>query len=388
MKFPVPEGDAWESFKQSIKETNGNAEDPIVYRVVNGERQGIDGRSREKACLELGIEPTYDEIDLADEEVVPFILRRNLYRRHLSAELRRQLVAELRTEGKSTRQIAETLGVGKSTVERDIKETRATVPNGTVEGRDGRARPATQTRAERVGQRPPTPFVIPESGRIEPGDDSPQIEEDDRREREEKAKEKALPKNGSPVFDWKGFESHMGYVIRGVGDLVRAYPAEKHSDEHRRCEQALSVLAWAVEDWRCRLVSGGPDKGPVFDASGHRIPDALSGVFVTAGRFKLAEECLGSVQDHIGDVARLPGGRQLQTGLACIQKGTEAAPRLVFRSRQLDDLNRLLRSTRPYSVCPYCKGERTPGCKGCVGEGWVSETTWTSIPDDIKARLS
>lgn len=64
--------------------------------------------------------------------------------------------AELRAEGMSTRAIGSALGIGKSTVDRDL----GTVPSGTdeperVTGLDGRERPATQP--ERPAARPSRP---------------------------------------------------------------------------------------------------------------------------------------------------------------------------------------------------------------------------------------
>jgi transposase-like protein len=132
-KFPLLEGEEWKAFKESIRKTKGN-EVPVVYRMVKGNRQGIDGRNRELACLELKLECTYEKRFFEDEaEVRDFILRRNVLRRHMSKELRQEIVGELHADGQSTRQIAGTLGVGKSTVERDIRQLthkQPPVPNG------------------------------------------------------------------------------------------------------------------------------------------------------------------------------------------------------------------------------------------------------------------
>lgn len=65
------------SLKESIKQ-NGLRE-PITKQ--NGKI--IDGRSRFKACKELGIEPTFKELD-KDESSILYVVDKNLMRRHLS----------------------------------------------------------------------------------------------------------------------------------------------------------------------------------------------------------------------------------------------------------------------------------------------------------------
>jgi hypothetical protein len=53
--FPLLKGAEWEAFKADIQKTNGPAQ-RAAYRVVNGQKQGLDGRNRFRACQELGIE--------------------------------------------------------------------------------------------------------------------------------------------------------------------------------------------------------------------------------------------------------------------------------------------------------------------------------------------
>jgi transposase-like protein len=124
-KFPLLEGDEWEAFKESIRQTNG-PEQPVLYRLVEGKQQGIDGRNRNKACEELGIPCRFEEITLEDDDVKAYIIRRNIRRRHMSKELRQEIILELHEDGKSTRQIAETLGVSNATVSRDLNESNGT----------------------------------------------------------------------------------------------------------------------------------------------------------------------------------------------------------------------------------------------------------------------
>jgi hypothetical protein len=101
-------------------------------------------------------------VELADDEVVPYIVRRNVRRRHMGVELRREIVAEMRAAGQSVRVIAESIGVGPTTVFRDIaaNEEKArqgcgassTVPNGTVENGVGQEKSEETSTRNGAGQ--------------------------------------------------------------------------------------------------------------------------------------------------------------------------------------------------------------------------------------------
>jgi len=109
--FPLMEGDEWNAFRDSIKATGGNADDPVIYRMVNGRKQGIDGRLREKACVEIGCERHYRKVFLDDDKVAEFIIRKNLRRRHIDNESRQALVQAMRSEGMTQAKIATSLSV-------------------------------------------------------------------------------------------------------------------------------------------------------------------------------------------------------------------------------------------------------------------------------------
>jgi hypothetical protein len=181
-KFPLLEGAEWEAFKASIKATGRN-EQPITYRMVRGRKQGLDGRNRYRACQELGIKPRMEKVFLSDGQVKDYIIRRNVHRRHLTPELRREIVGELRQEGKSTREIADIVGVSNATVARDLDGThkQSPVTNVTpdlnpsvsdpprIAGRDGKSyaaeQPARQPSAAKAG-----PLFAPSKPAVPPFD--------------------------------------------------------------------------------------------------------------------------------------------------------------------------------------------------------------------------
>jgi hypothetical protein len=137
-KFPLLEGEEFEALKTSILKTKGIDEQPILYRMVRGHRQGLDGRNRFRACRELKLPCKMKKVEVPDEEVKDFILRRNVHRRHMTRELRQQIVAELRADGHSTHVIAETLGISQGTVRNDLAAGEQFCSPETVTGKDGK----------------------------------------------------------------------------------------------------------------------------------------------------------------------------------------------------------------------------------------------------------
>lgn len=133
----------YEALKASIKERG-------VQVSLEYDESGnlLDGYHRLKACQELGIEdwPRIVRIGLSEVQKTEHILSLNLDRRHLTREQRRELVANLRGQGWSTRRIAARLGVSHMTAQRDAGVTNVT-PDA-VFGFDGKTYPTTQTRDE------------------------------------------------------------------------------------------------------------------------------------------------------------------------------------------------------------------------------------------------
>lgn len=104
----------------------------------------LDGNNRRRIAAEVGVDCPFVVREVADDEEAHEIARTlNEDRRHMPREKRREVVADLRSQGHSLRAIAGAVGVGLGTVERDL----ATVPGGTVADRitglDGKSRPAS-----------------------------------------------------------------------------------------------------------------------------------------------------------------------------------------------------------------------------------------------------
>lgn len=168
-RFPLLEGDEYEALKQSIQECGGN-----TYKIIYRQRpdtntaEGIDGRNRLRACRELGLDPQFQLIEIAEDQIVPRIIALNVARRHLTRETRQQIAVELRGRGYSTTRIAEMLGCSQPTVWRDLNTNDDSgysneYPD-VVVGKDGKEYPAAQAEQDSAQSESGATFVTPDMG--------------------------------------------------------------------------------------------------------------------------------------------------------------------------------------------------------------------------------
>jgi ParB-like chromosome segregation protein Spo0J len=115
----------------------------VVYPVVKDEDGNIiDGHHRARIAEELGVECPV--IVRSASGAHDLALDLNTARRGGDLEKRRQMVAELRSQGHSLRAIADAVGTSLGTVQRDLTTVSVdTVPDRTV-GLDGKSRPSTR----------------------------------------------------------------------------------------------------------------------------------------------------------------------------------------------------------------------------------------------------
>jgi DNA-binding CsgD family transcriptional regulator len=223
-KFPLLEGEEREALKESIRSTKGIDAQPILYRMKGAVMEGLDGRNRYEICRELRIKPKMKRVHVKDEDVAEFILRLNVHRRHMTREQRQQIVAELRSQGKTTRQIAEALNVNQGTVVRDLGSVDARASTETVVGSDGKTYQATKPklacrdhRVNGAGYQPDCPNceLTNTPATREPGDDTEQIEAD------KKTAAAVKKKQGQALLNWKRWADAFGVLARFHDDLYR-----------------------------------------------------------------------------------------------------------------------------------------------------------------------
>jgi ParB family chromosome partitioning protein len=204
------------------------AENGLLYAVVIYEGRILDGRHRYRACMELGIEPRFEEFTGKREEADALERSANEHRRHLSPMARREWVRTLRDKGLSIRAVAEQVGVPKSTVADDLKEgVRFRTPEPDPEPEPCETNPtpadssAGSSRAAVSESKPPGP---------------PKVKGlDGKTYSASKPKAKAKPEPQAPepemtAGDWKEFFARMEEVQKFTASVTkRSIPKEMKS---------------------------------------------------------------------------------------------------------------------------------------------------------------
>lgn len=275
-EYPDITGRTWERYVANLRE-HGIVGD---RKVTLCEGKVIDGWQLYRACLEAHIEPSFAELD--GIEPARFVETMNDLRRHETqeqamrrADARREAIVADRRDGKSLRAIAEEHGVSESQVRRDI-EAASTAPGGAVEpeggkvtGKDGRTRTAAPAKkdpapVDATPEKPPSLFCG-RCQRVGPVKDCPQCADvrnakperepgdDSEADAQAKATDKAKPKPGSELFDWRAYEASFGQVARAPDTIGKAFPSEKASAEYKEAIKHLEGLAKVMADWKKRL---------------------------------------------------------------------------------------------------------------------------------------
>lgn len=108
----------------------------------------LDGHHRYKAAKESGLEsvPVIVKSNLTEDEKLEIAYKLNSTVRVIGKTEKQRKARELHAEGRSYRQIATWLGVGKSTIQRwVVPEVERSVPSGTAKQDDGKLRQDTDT---------------------------------------------------------------------------------------------------------------------------------------------------------------------------------------------------------------------------------------------------
>jgi hypothetical protein len=164
--FPLMEGAEFDALVADIKK-NG-----LHYPIFLYEGKILDGRNRYRACLEAGFEPATRNGDSWIGDPAGFVISRNIHRRHLTAEQKRNLIAKLLKAApeKSDRQIAKTVKASPTFVGKVRAEGEATGDVSTVDTRidkRGRKQPAKKPKARNNGENADDPETSPETMKAE-----------------------------------------------------------------------------------------------------------------------------------------------------------------------------------------------------------------------------
>jgi hypothetical protein len=91
----------------------------LLESIVLFEGMILDGRNRDRACREAGVEPRYREMTFdSHADAVNYVISANIHRRHLTAEQKRELIEKLLKANpeQSDRAIADTIKADNKTV--------------------------------------------------------------------------------------------------------------------------------------------------------------------------------------------------------------------------------------------------------------------------------
>jgi ParB-like chromosome segregation protein Spo0J len=144
---------AAETFEQLVSDIRKHG---IINPIILDEEFTVlDGHHRLEAARKAGLTliDCIIRVNLTEDEKLEIAHKVNSTSRSLTPADKKRRAVELRSEQRSYRQIAVWLGVGKSTVERWIREHEGRVPNGTVnrvKGSDGKEYPG---RGERMSDK-------------------------------------------------------------------------------------------------------------------------------------------------------------------------------------------------------------------------------------------
>lgn len=138
-----------ETFEQLVFDIKSNG---VTYPILLDEDFAVlDGHHRYKAAKLAGLVfvPCIVKADLSEEQKIELAYKVNSTNRTISIEEKKKKATQLRSERRSLRQIASWLGVGKSTIERWLRDSGQGVPRGTdsrIKGSDGKQYPPKQER--------------------------------------------------------------------------------------------------------------------------------------------------------------------------------------------------------------------------------------------------
>jgi YD repeat-containing protein len=137
--FPLMEGAEFEGLFADIQK-HGLREPITIY-----EDKILDGRNRERAAVEAGVELTFDCFSGSHAEAKAFVISKNIHRRHLTLDQKRELAAQLfeLDPTKSALQVAKSVKISPTTavkIRRDVSKMETSVDT------DGRRQPASKAR--------------------------------------------------------------------------------------------------------------------------------------------------------------------------------------------------------------------------------------------------
>lgn len=317
--------------RSELKERIKEAGEFQVAVIVDENNGIIDGINRLQIAAELEWIESELKLDvrcgLTYRQKMEIAYDANAVRRHLTIEKQKEAranrveqVKQLRAKGKSTRAIAEEVGVSEIQVKADLKGTEsaagghpcppAAPPNGEVTGRDGKKYPASVKDAHL---------------------------------------EIAAAIKADPSKSNRTIEKETGYSQHTVAKVRKEL-----------------VAANAVPPLNVTQSPNGVHTKPAepVDSKGRTLPKPLHEIFESATRFRSLIQRIGAMQTEVEELRKTPAGFRL--------------PVSQIKS-DLDNAQSGIKLAMPYVLCPDCGGGKPKGCEYCKERGWLPEGAWNSM---------
>jgi hypothetical protein len=238
----------------------------------------IDGWQFYGCLIELDIKPTFREVVLPEGMAIEeWVTIKQEARRHETqeaamdrADKRRKRVAEMRSQGKSTREIAEEEGISNSQAQRDVDATKENSQSGAPGGAPEESDNDASTKSSEETPKPSEKVIGRDgktydaekpilcrrcSGMERPVLNCPQCAEAAReaaaarKKRGRKPGSGSKPKSGSVVFDDQRIQKGIDRLIRDIDERGNAY---SKSAEYEKLIDAMRAVSNRWIQWQAK----------------------------------------------------------------------------------------------------------------------------------------
>lgn len=114
-----------------------------------------------------------------------------------------------------------------------------------------------------------------------------------------------------------------------------------------------------------------PNPADTLDKLGRKCPSlAVAAIFDAAGEILDLTKAIDQLRAKVKEVAQRPIGRFVDTDL--VERELKAAA------------TALKRNAAPHAVCPYWPNCQKGSCKACRGAGWLPESLYNIVPEELR----
>lgn len=151
---------------------------------------------------------------------------------------------------------------------------------------------------------------------------------------------------------------------------LSAVPDEYQAEVMERAGAGGKVTAASIRKAAADVVAGEPERVVITDALDAPVTEAkVIKAFEAAGEIKSIMADIQRIRMRIRDEAEGPCGPFLRaTKIDADLKNAKAQTKYAL----------------PYANCPYCRANRTHGCKACKKALWVNKAVYDAAPEEMR----